>query len=296
MGPLIIDVVGKELQPLERDLLRHPQVSGVILFTRNYESRPQLKNLIQQIREAKTNLLIVVDQEGGRVQRFRDEFTRLPPLLEFGTAYQQNPEHALQLAEQSAFLMASELKAADVDMSFAPVLDVDQGLSLVIGDRSFSSDPKAVTALAAAYIKGMNRAGMAATGKHFPGHGAVAADSHKELPVDKRSFAEIWECDLLPYRELNNQLNAVMVAHVVYPKVNKKPASFSSYWLQDVLRKQIQFKGIIFSDDLSMLGAAVAGNCVKRVRAALAAGCDRVLLCNDQPALVKVLEYSVKTT
>jgi beta-N-acetylhexosaminidase len=290
MGPLIMDVVGKELQPLERDLLQHPQVSGVILFARNYESRQQVKDLIQQIRQAKTNLLILVDQEGGRVQRFRDEFTRLPPLAEFGKVYQQNPEHALQLAEQSAYTMASELKAVGVDMSFSPVLDVDQGVSLVIGDRSFASDPKLVTVLAAAYIKGMHSAGMPATGKHFPGHGAVAADSHKELPVDKRSFADIWQCDLLPYRELTNQLDAVMVAHVVYPKINKKPASFSRYWLHDVLRQQIQFKGIIFSDDLSMLGAAVAGNVVKRMKAALKAGCDRVLLCNDQPALIKCLD------
>ena len=289
MGPLVIDIVGKTLQPIERDLLEHPKVSGVILFTRNYESRQQLKDLIREIRQAKTDLFIAVDQEGGRVQRFRDEFTRLPPIAEFGNIYQKNPTHALELAEQSAYTMASELKDVDIDMSFAPVLDVNQGVSLVIGDRSFSSDPKIVTALAVAYIKGMHQANMPVTGKHFPGHGAVIADSHKELPVDNRSFAEIWECDLLPYRELNGLLDAVMVAHIVYPKINKKAASFSSYWLSDVLRKQMQFKGLVFSDDLSMLGAAVAGNYKKRVKAALAAGCDRVLLCNNQAAVIEVL-------
>lgn len=289
MGPLVIDIVGKTLQPIERDLLEHPKVSGVILFTRNYESRQQLKDLIREIRQAKTDLFIAVDQEGGRVQRFRDEFTRLPPIAEFGNIYQKNPTHALELAEQSAYTMASELKDIDIDMSFAPVLDVNQGVSLVIGDRSFSSDPKIVTALAVAYIKGMHQANMPVTGKHFPGHGAVIADSHKELPVDNRSFAEIWECDLLPYRELNGLLDAVMVAHIVYPKINKKAASFSSYWLSDVLRKQMQFKGLVFSDDLSMLGAAVAGNYKKRVKAALAAGCDRVLLCNNQAAVIEVL-------
>ena len=289
MGPLVIDIMGKTLQPIERDLLQHPKVSGVILFTRNYESRQQLKDLIREIRQTKINLFIAVDQEGGRVQRFRDEFTRLPPIAEFGNIYQNNSTHALELAEQSAYTMASELKDVGVDMSFAPVLDVNQGVSLVIGDRSFSSDPKIVTALAVAYIKGMHQANMPVTGKHFPGHGAVIADSHKELPVDNRSFTEIWECDLLPYRELNGLLDAVMVAHIVYPKINKKVASFSRYWLSDVLRKQIQFNGLVFSDDLSMLGAAVAGNYSKRVKAALAAGCDRVLLCNNQAAVIEVL-------
>lgn len=286
----MLDLVGHELTPIERDLLKHPLTGAIILFTRNYESKQQLRHLITQIRKNNPDILIAVDQEGGRVQRFRDEFTRLPPLAKFGEQFQQHPEQALQAAQQSAYTMASELIVMDIDFSFAPILDVEQVESEVIGDRSFGAKPEMVIALAKAYIAGMRRAGMAATGKHFPGHGGVIADSHLELPIDKRSWQELENIDLSPYKELKNDLAAVMIAHIIYSQCDKLPASFSSFWLQKVLRQQLQFAGVIFSDDLNMAGAHVAGNFIDRAQAALEAGSDMLIVCNNRDGVIQILD------
>lgn len=296
LGPVMLDVEGKELTQTECELLQHPNVGGVILFARNYESPIQIKHLIQEIRQQRSELLIAVDQEGGRVQRFREGFTRLPPLAEFGRLYQHDPEQAKKMAEDSAKLMANELLAVGVDFSFAPVLDLDLGISAVIGDRSFAKEAVIVAELAQAYIRGLNSVGMAAIGKHFPGHGAVVADSHLELPVDEREFSEIWQQDLLPYQKLKNLLAGIMTAHVIYPKVDKLPASFSSYWLNNVLRQQIGFTGTIFSDDLNMAGANYAGNYLERAQLALNAGCDMILVCNNRDAAISIIDHLPKVS
>lgn len=291
LGPVVLDLDGKALSPEERELLQHPQVGGVILFSRNYESLAQLKELLKEIHRARPTILTAVDQEGGRVQRFREEFTRLPPLAEFGELYQKNPQQAKQAATESAKVMASELLRVGIDISFAPVLDVDQGINQVIGDRSFSRDPNVVTELGKAYIKGMNSVGMMAVGKHFPGHGAVVADSHKELPIDNRDYQTIWDKDLLPYSKVSALLAGIMSAHIVYPNIDNKPATFSAFWLKKILRKQLNFQGAVFSDDLAMLGAAsYGGDYSNRAQLALAAGCDMVLVCNDRQGVIAVLE------
>jgi beta-N-acetylhexosaminidase len=293
IGSLMLDLIGVELSAEERELLQHPMTGGVILFTRNYEDKQQLTELVQQIRAASQQpLLIAVDHEGGRVQRFRPEFSRLPPLGEFGVIYQEQPEKALQLAEKAAWLMAIELRELAIDFSFAPVLDLDYGVSEVIGDRSFGRDPHVVVTLASAYIKGMKAAGMAATGKHFPGHGAVVADSHLAIPMDKRSEAEIWHDDIQPFIQLHQQgqLDAVMPAHVIYSQLDQQPAGFSPYWLQTILRQKIGFNGVIFSDDLSMEGASFAGGYTERAEAALAAGCDMILACNQRVGAIEILD------
>ena len=287
LGPLMIDLEGKDLAVTERELLLHPLVGGIILFARNYESPQQLKKLLNAIRAVRPELLIAGDQEGGRVQRFRDGFSRLPPPAEFGAHYQNGPSQAQQMAQNSATCMARELLAAGLDFSFAPVLDIDHKKNVMIGDRSFSGNPQSVTELALAYIEGMQKAGMRATGKHFPGHGAVVADSHKELPVDDRAFADIWQFDLLPYRQLHSKLGGIMAAHIIYSTVDANPASFSTVWLQDILRGQIGFQGAVFSDDLNMGGADFGGDAVSRTQAALAAGCDMVLLCNNRSGVVE---------
>jgi len=293
IGSLMLDLIGVELSAEERDLLQHPMTGGVILFTRNYEDKQQLTELVKQIRAVSQQpLLIAVDHEGGRVQRFRPEFSRLPPLGEFGAIYQEQPEKALQLAEKAAWLMAIELRELAIDFSFAPVLDLDYGVSEVIGDRSFGRDPSRVVSLASAYIKGMKAAGMAATGKHFPGHGAVVADSHLAIPEDKRSEAEIWQDDIQPFIQLHQQgqLDAIMPAHVIYSQLDQQPAGFSAYWLQTILRQKIGFEGVIFSDDLSMEGASFAGGYTERAEAALAAGCDMILACNHRAGAIEILD------
>lgn len=291
LGPVMVDLAGIAMEPEERELLAHPQVGSVILFTRNYESPEQLARLTADIHAIRTPpLLVAADQEGGRVQRFREGFTRLPPLRDIGRRFNTRPADGLALARQLGWLMAAELRARGVDLSFAPCVDVDYGVSRVIGDRALHSDADAVAELAVAYMLGMRDAGMAATAKHFPGHGAVAADSHVALPVDRREWADL-EADLRPYRRLMaNGLPAVMVAHVVFPEVDEKPASLSPRWIDGVLRGDLGFQGAIFADDLSMAGAAAFGDIASRARLALEAGCDVLPVCNDRASVVALLD------
>ncbi len=290
-GPVMLDVLGKTLTPEDETRLRHPLVGGVILFARNYESPSQLAELTAGIHALRTpSLLIAVDHEGGRVQRFRDGFTRIPPMRELGKIWDEHPKRAKHLAQQAGFVLASELRACGVDFSFTPVLDVDYGASGVIGDRAFHSEPQAIAELAHSLLQGLKQGGMPTVGKHFPGHGFVKADSHLEIPVDERSYTDIELCDLIPFRQMVNfGLTAVMPAHVIYPKVDPHPAGFSKVWLKDVLRGELRFEGCIFSDDLSMEGATVAGGIVQRAEAALHAGCDMVLVCNKPESADELL-------
>lgn len=291
LGPLMIDVQGKELSAEERELLQHPLVGGVILFTRNYAEPGQLTSLVASIHAARSPaLLVAVDHEGGRVQRFRPGFSVLPPARRIGHEFDIDPRAGLELARQLGWLMAAELRAHGVDLSFAPCVDLDYGVSEVIGDRAFHQRPDAVSQLASAYMHGMRDAGMAATAKHFPGHGAVVADSHTAMAVDRRRLVDL-DDDLTPYRRLiANGLPAVLAAHVLFPEVDATPASVSPRWIHDVLRGELRFQGVVFTDDMSMAGAAVAGDIVERSRLALEAGSDMVLICNDRPAVVKVLD------
>ena len=288
----MLDLAGTELTPEDRERLRHPLVGGVILFSRNYQSPEQVEALVRDIHSLREpQLLVGVDQEGGRVQRLREGFTTLPPPRYLGKLYEENPKRAKRLARACGWLMAVELRAVDIDFSFAPILDLDRGVSQVIGDRAFHADPDVVAELAHACMTGMSQAGMAATGKHFPGHGGCAADSHLSLPVDKRDYADIYAEDIVPFeRMVHFGLAAIMPAYVVYPRVDPNPAGFSRYWLREILRKQIGFQGAIFSDDLSMEGAKGAGDVVNRARVSLTAGCDMVLVCNDATAADRVLE------
>jgi beta-N-acetylhexosaminidase len=239
----------------------------------------------------KPRLLVAVDHEGGRVQRFRDGFTRLPAIGNLGELYQSDPVKACRMARVSGWLMAIELRAVGIDLSFAPVLDLGRNVSGVVGDRAFHEEPEVVADLGRAYMIGMRRAGMEATGKHFPGHGSVVADSHYELPVDNRDLEEIAQTDMIPFERLAHYgIAAIMAAHVVYPRIADEPAGFSRFWLQDVLRKRIGFQGLVFTDDLDMAAAAVAGAPEDRARMALQAGCDMVLACNDRPAMIGIVE------
>jgi beta-N-acetylhexosaminidase len=283
-GPVMIDLDGLTLQETEKDKITHPNTGAVILFSRNFDNPEQASELIAQIRASRNGpLLITVDQEGGRVQRFQSGFTRLPP----ATTYANKPE----LAQGSGWLMAAELLAIGIDFSFAPVLDVDCGISEIIGDRAFSTDFMQVAELASAFRKGMRAAGMAAVGKHFPGHGAISLDSHLTLPVDKRDFDSINNKDLNPFKRLIAEgLEGIMPAHVLYPLMDAEPAGFSEFWIQQVLRQQLGFNGAVFSDDLSMEGAACVGNYFERAGLALQAGCDMVLVCNNSAAAEQVLD------
>jgi beta-N-acetylhexosaminidase len=283
----MIDVAGTTLTAEERWRLAHPLVGGVILFSRNFESAAQLAALCAEIHALREPpLLIAVDHEGGRVQRFREGFVRLPAMRRLGEAWVRDPAAAMAQAGAIGYLLAAELRAHGVDLSFTPVLDLDWGNSGVIGDRAFHDDPEVVIALAGALIGGLHAAGMAACGKHFPGHGWVRADSHLALPVDERPLAEL-DRDLLPYRRL--KLDAVMPAHVIFPQVDARPAGFSPVWLAR-LRKEFGFRGAIFSDDLSMEGAACAGDFVGRAEAAWAAGCDVLIVCNSPDGVGEILD------
>jgi beta-N-acetylhexosaminidase len=287
----MLDVAGLGLEPAEKERLRHPATGGVILFARNFESPRQLRALTTEIRAQRPGVLIAVDHEGGRVQRFQEGFTRIPPMRLLGRRWDTDAGGARALAEAIGHVIAVELRAHGVDFSFAPVLDVDFGSSSVIGDRAFSDDPAVIASLAGAFVAGLSAGGAASVGKHFPGHGYVKADSHVDVPVDTRNLSDIEEADLFPYRGLIAQgLSAVMPAHVVYPKVDSKPAGFSRVWLQDILRGLLKFDGMIFSDDLSMEGASGAGGPAGRAIAAVEAGCDMVLVCNAPDAAVEVLE------
>jgi len=290
LGPLMLDVSGAELTSQEAEVLARPGVGGVILFSRNFNSICQVKDLIDSMRAIRPELILAVDQEGGRVQRFKKGLTRLPPLSVLGKQYTIDPDAALANAVEFGWLMAAEMISLGLDISFAPVLDLDFGKSAVIGDRAFHRDPEILTALASRYIAGMREAGMAATGKHFPGHGWVEADSHVAIPEDKRGIDALTSQDLIPFKALANDLGGIMPAHVIYSTIDKEPAGFSAYWLQTVLRQQLGFQGVIFSDDLTMEGASVAGDFASRARAAQQAGCDMVLVCNQFDEALNVLE------
>ena len=291
-GPLMLDLSGTEMSPEEREMLMHPAAGGVILFSRNYSSPQQLQSLTAQIHALREpSLLIAVDQEGGRVQRFRDGFTRLPPAAWFGQLYAASPRRAMQLSQTGAWLMAIELRAVGVDFSFAPVLDLNRGISRVIGERAFHSQPAVVAELAHAWMRGAHAAGMAAVGKHFPGHGGVEEDSHEELPVDRRRPEDVMMEDLLPFqRMIDDGIEAIMPAHVIYQGASADLAGFSRYWLSDILRDRLGFQGVVFSDDLTMTAAGQAGGYPERARAALDAGCNMILVCNNPAGAALVLE------
>jgi beta-N-acetylhexosaminidase len=294
LGPVVLDPQGAVLTEADRHRLLHPAAGGVILFSRSYESPEQLQALTEEIRALREpQLLVSVDHEGGRVQRFKAGFTELPPMRSLGRLWDRDRSAGRAAAHAAAYVAAAELAAHGVDFSFAPVLDIDFGASGVIGDRALHFDPIAVGALGASLIRGFADAGMAAVGKHFPGHGFAVADSHVAVPTDGRKLAEFWKKDLVPYQEaIAAGLAAVMPAHVIYSQVDSEPAGYSKIWLQDILRGKLGFDGLIFSDDLSMEGASTAGGIAQRAEAALGAGCDMVLLCNDpqgQEALLEAL-------
>jgi beta-N-acetylhexosaminidase len=294
IGPIMLDVQGTSLSQEDKELLQHPLVGGVILFSRNYHEPKQLRALTQSIKSsAKQDMLIAVDHEGGRVQRFRDQFSAIPAMASIWQKHQDNLASALQSAKYYGQLMAQEVLLAGIDISFAPVLDI-YGISEVIGDRSFHQQPEMVTQLAGAFIDGMHAAGMKATGKHFPGHGSVLEDSHIALPVDHRSMQAIFALDILPFQQLiqANKLDAMMPAHIIFPQVDPHAVGFSPLWLQQILRQQLGFDGVIFSDDLTMQGAASIGGYVERAEAAQQAGCDMLLVCNKRDAAIDIIEHA----
>ena len=291
LGPIMMDVSGLILTQEEKNQLTKPSIGGVILFTRNFESVEQVKELIKSIRLTNQNLLIAVDHEGGRVQRFREGFTHLPAMAKLGEVYDQDPELALEQAFSCGWILAAELLAIGVDFSFAPVLDLDYGYSSVIGDRAFHSNPEAVTKLAGSLIDGMHEAGMKCVGKHFPGHGFVAADSHLDLPIDDRPLMALLP-DMETFKDLANKgLDAVMPAHVVYSQVDDKPAGFSKKWIKEILQSQLGFGGVIFSDDLSMQGAHFIKDIAERVQVSLDSGCDMALICNHPELVAQVVDF-----
>ena len=291
LGPIMLDIKGTQLTVDDKRRLQHPLTGGVILFARNYSSLRQLTELTAEIHALRIpSLLIAVDHEGGRIQRFRKDFTRLPAMRELGRIWDEHPVRARHLAQLTGYVLAAELRACGIDLSFTPVLDVDHGQSCIIGNRAFHRKPQAIGDLAHSLMLGLKLGGMAAIGKHFPGHGYIQADSHIEIPVDKRTYADIEMDDLIPFRQMIDfGLNSIMPAHIIYPKVDSQPAGFSKVWLQEILRTELGFDGCIFSDDLSMEGAAVVGDLVQRAEVAFNAGCDMVLVCNNPHAADKLL-------
>ncbi|AWL30020.1 beta-N-acetylhexosaminidase [Acinetobacter defluvii] len=288
IGALMLDIAGTELTQEDIQLLQAPQVGGMILFSRNIQSPAQVRTLTDHMRQIRPDILIAVDQEGGRVQRLKQGFTLLPAMGHFGELYLTQPEKALDLAEKCGWLMATEVLAVGIDFSFAPVLDLN-GVSDVIGDRAFAQNVQDIVPLASAFMKGMQRAGMATTGKHFPGHGSIKADSHVAAAIDSRSYDEIYQNDMQSFIKLQDQLDGLMPAHVIYENVDPNPAGFSPYWIQKVLRQTLKFDGVLFSDDLSMQAACVAGGADARIKAALEAGCDMGLVCNDRESACTAL-------
>lgn len=282
-GPVMIGIPGEELDPVSRSFLRHPAVGGVVLFARNFSSHEQLLRLLTDVHEcANPRPLVCIDQEGGRVQRLAGEgFTSLPPLAVLGKLRESDPVKALDMAYRHGRVMAMEMLACGIDLSFAPVLDLDRG-SRVIGDRAFSAEPSVVAELGRSYLAGMHDAGMKTTGKHFPGHGSIVADSHLDDVTDTRPLDEIRQADLLPFGQLMPALDALMIAHVVYPQVDSRPAGYSRTWLQDILRGELGYRGVILSDDLGMHAAKAAGAVTERVESCLQAGCDLVLVCDPE--------------
>jgi len=292
LGPVMLDIEGLSLSPADRDLLREPAVGGVILFSRNFESVAQVTDLVADIRALRRPpLLVAVDHEGGRVQRFRDGFTPVPPMRHIGREYDRDPESGLKTAREAGWIIASELRAAGIDLSFAPCVDLDWGVSEIIGNRAFHRKPDVVGDLAAAFSRGLRSAGMVAVAKHFPGHGAVLADSHLLLPVDRRDYGDILD-DMRPYERLigSGAVAGVMLAHIIYERIDAQPAGFSPYWIQRELRSRLGFGGAVFCDDLSMQATRDYGSMPTRARLALEAGCDMVLVCNDRDAAHRAVD------
>ena len=292
LGPVMLDIDGLTLSPADRDLLREPAVGGVILFSRNFDSAAQVADLVADIRALRSPpLLIAVDHEGGRVQRFREGFTEIPPMRRIGHEYDRKRDAGLQAARDAGWMIASELRSVGVDLCFAPCVDLDWGVSEVIGDRAFHRQPDVVADLAGAFASGLRSAGMAAVAKHFPGHGAVVADSHLKLPVDRRAYGEILD-DMRPYERLvdSSRIAGVMLAHIIFEQVDAQPAGFSRYWIQRELRERIGFGGAVFCDDLSMKATRDYGSMADRARLALDAGCDMILVCNDRNAAQQAVE------
>jgi beta-N-acetylhexosaminidase len=289
-GCVLIDIEGAELNEQDRELLAHPVCGGIILFSQNYQNLPQLQALTTHIRRINPQAFIAVDQEGGRVQRFRDGFSLLPPMAHWGTVYDQNPQDCQRQLTQAIDTLASELRAAGVNLDLIPVLDLNYGVSEVIGARSLHRDPAAVVELGGWVIAELQRHHFPAVGKHFPGHGAVGADSHLSLPVDSRDWQTLWRQDLKPFLTLAHQLDAIMPAHIVFSALDHRPASFSPFWLQEVLRRQFNFQGVIISDDLTMTAAATRGNYGERAAEAFSAGCDLLLVCNNRSGAIAALD------
>jgi beta-N-acetylhexosaminidase len=293
LGPVMLDIGGLALTDEDRKRLLHPQTGGIILFARNYESPAQLKSLVDDIHALRNpRLIVAVDQEGGRVQRFKDGFQHLPAMGLLGDLYDRDDERAIELTETIGWIASSELLHYGVDLSFSPVLDLGHKISSVIGDRAFHTHPDIITRLANAYIRGMRAAGMEAVGKHFPGHGSVEGDSHHVMPFDRRSLATIEAHDLVPFRRvIATHLAGIMMAHVIYDQVDDQPAGYSPFWIHEILRDKLGFEGVVFSDDLSMSGAEIVGGYAERAKASLLAGCDMLLVCNNPQGADEVLDY-----
>jgi len=295
-GPLMLDLEGTSLSDDERDLLLQSPVGGVIFFARNISSKEQFIALTAEVSALRPELLLAIDQEGGRVQRLREGYTILPPMQFLGNLLVEDSQRGAELLRNTGWLLAVEMIASGLDFSFAPVLDLDSSHCEVIANRSFSLDPGIASAAAGYFIEGMAEAGMAATGKHFPGHGGVTADSHLEIPYDSRSLEQLQDRDLLPFKALSHKLQGIMPAHIVFPEVDDKAVGFSSYWLQNILRQELAFDGVIFSDDLSMKGADQMGSYAEKADAALRAGCDMVLVCNNRQGALEVLDFLQAST